>query len=198
LLALEEFRWGKMLCSCRRRRPKEFNLDLFEQFLIKSEYDYTDYTKEAGYILRYHFKNNYGASVIKTWCSIGAKDGLWELAIFDTDGKIMEIPLEMESRVHPLEMDPYIFGALTWEMVQDKLYKISKFPYQEMSYELPARDNIPFPSDLNAPLVGAIHGGNEMDMDRANEILKIMANNENPDPSTTARSLVRLNWQPEN
>ena len=40
--------------------------------------------------VQYHYKadNGYGASIIQTSYSYGGKDGLWELAVLDSDGKI--------------------------------------------------------------------------------------------------------------
>ena len=82
-----------MLCFCTRRRRKQLKeqCENLDRYLIQMKYESTPFTEKPGYQLKYCFPNNYCVSVVKTWCSVGAKDGCWEVAVIDTDGKFMTI-----------------------------------------------------------------------------------------------------------
>lgn len=66
--------------------------------------------------VQYHYKaeNGYGASIVRTTYSYGSKDGLWELAILDSNGQI--------TYDTPIMAD--VMGYLTEEQVNETLIKI--------------------------------------------------------------------------
>jgi hypothetical protein len=62
----------------------------------------------------YKFSNGYGASVIRNSASYGNEDGLWELAVLDTDGKID----------YTTSITEDVLGYLTTDDVEDILEQI--------------------------------------------------------------------------
>jgi hypothetical protein len=62
----------------------------------------------------YKFSNGYGASVIRNSASYGNEDGLWELAVLDTDGKID----------YTTSIGSDVVGYLTTDDVEDILEQI--------------------------------------------------------------------------
>jgi len=66
--------------------------------------------------VQYHFKaeNGYGASIIQTIYSYGGKEGLWELAVLDSEGQI--------TYDTPIMAD--VLGYLSEEEVNETLEKI--------------------------------------------------------------------------
>ena len=85
-----------------------------KRFLIN-----TDYVNN-GVQHRYKFKNNYGASVVKHDFSYGGQSGLWELAVLDfsldTSGELC----------YTSGITDDVIGHLTWDNVQEFLYKIKQ------------------------------------------------------------------------
>jgi len=56
----------------------------------------------------YHFKNGYGASVVKHEGSYGGKSGLWELAVLDAEGSLCydtEITSDVIGHLNDPEVD---------------------------------------------------------------------------------------------
>ena len=69
-----------------------------------------------GVVARIHFDNGYGASVVKHQYSYGGKDGLYELAVLDTNGDLTyETPITDD-----------VIGYLRPEDVTDVMEKIQK------------------------------------------------------------------------
>jgi hypothetical protein len=69
-----------------------------------------------GVIARIQFDNGYGASVVKHEFSYGGKDGLYELAVLDTNGDLTyETPITDD-----------VIGYLRPEDVTDVMEKIQK------------------------------------------------------------------------
>jgi len=66
--------------------------------------------------VQYHYKadNGYGASIIQTSYSYGSKQGLWELAVLDSEGEI--------TYHTPITND--VLGYLSEEDVNETLEKI--------------------------------------------------------------------------
>jgi len=64
----------------------------------------------------YKFPNGYGASVIKHEYSYGGTDGLWELAVLDTEDEI--------TYHTPITQD--VIGHLTWDNVEKYLQEIKE------------------------------------------------------------------------
>jgi len=66
--------------------------------------------------VQYHYKadNGYGASIIQTINSYGSKQGLWELAVLDSEGEI--------TYHTPITND--VLGYLSEEDVNETLEKI--------------------------------------------------------------------------
>lgn len=66
--------------------------------------------------VQYHYKaeNGYGASIIQTIYSYGGKEGLWELAILDSDGQI----------TYNTAITNDVLGYLSEEDVNETLEKI--------------------------------------------------------------------------
>ena len=75
----------------------------------------TDYIN-SGVQHRYKFDNNYGASVVKHDFSYGGKDGLWELAVLDSDGALCYHT--------PITQD--VIGYLAWPNVESILQEIKE------------------------------------------------------------------------
>ena len=69
---------------------------------------------EDGIQYYYQAENGYGASIIQTTGSYGEKQGLWELAILDSNGQITYDTLIMAD----------VMGYLTEEEVNQTLEKI--------------------------------------------------------------------------
>jgi hypothetical protein len=69
-----------------------------------------------GVVARIQFDNGYGASVVKHEFSYGGKDGLYELAVLDTNGDLTyETPITDD-----------VIGYLREEDVTDVMEKIQK------------------------------------------------------------------------
>ena len=64
----------------------------------------------------YSFDNGYGASVVKHDFSYGGKDGLWELAVLDSDGALCYHT--------PITQD--VIGYLAWSNVESILQEIKE------------------------------------------------------------------------
>jgi hypothetical protein len=66
--------------------------------------------------VQYHFKaeNGYGASIIQTSYSYGGKQGLWELAVLDSNGEI----------TYDTSITNDVLGYLSEEEVNETLEKI--------------------------------------------------------------------------
>jgi hypothetical protein len=66
--------------------------------------------------VQYHYKadNGYGASIVQTTYSYGGKDGLWELAVLDSDGQI----------TYNTAITNDVLGYLSEEEVNETLEKI--------------------------------------------------------------------------
>ena len=64
----------------------------------------------------YSFPNGYGASVVKHDFSYGGKDGLWELAVLDSDGDLCYHT--------PITQD--VIGHLAWPNVEGILQEIKE------------------------------------------------------------------------
>jgi hypothetical protein len=62
----------------------------------------------------YKFENGYGASVVKHDFSYGGKDGLWELAVLDSDDELCYHT--------PITQD--VIGYLGWQKVELYLEEI--------------------------------------------------------------------------
>jgi hypothetical protein len=70
----------------------------------------------GGVMSRIVFENGYGASVVKTEYTYGGKDGLYELAVLDTNGDLTyETPITDD-----------VIGYLRPEDVTDVMEKIQK------------------------------------------------------------------------
>ena len=68
----------------------------------------------GGVMSRIQFENGYGASVVKTPYTYGGRDGLYELAVLDSDGKLTyETPITND-----------VEGYLSEEDVTELLQKI--------------------------------------------------------------------------
>ena len=80
------------------------------EFLSNTEY------LETGVQHIYKFPNGYGASVVKHSYSYGGKDGLWELAVLDSDGALCYHT--------PITQD--VIGYLAWPNVEGILQEIKE------------------------------------------------------------------------
>jgi len=78
------------------------------EFLTNTEY------LDTGVQHIYGFPNGYGASVVKHDFSYGGKDGLWELAVLDSDGALCYHT--------PITHD--VIGYLSWPYVEGILQEI--------------------------------------------------------------------------
>lgn len=60
----------------------------------------------GGVMSRIYFENGYGASVVKTDYTYGGRDGLYELAVLDSDGKLTySTPITNDVEGHLTEED---------------------------------------------------------------------------------------------
>ncbi len=77
--------------------------------LVKFEdINLSDGYKKGGRQKLYHFKNGYGASVVKHEGSYGGKSGLWELAVLDAEGSLCydtEITSDVIGHLNDPEVD---------------------------------------------------------------------------------------------
>lgn len=62
--------------------------------------EFKDLPDDSGIYSRTMFENGFGASVIRHKYSYGGKDGLYELAVLDTDGEIHYDNAVAEGDVH--------------------------------------------------------------------------------------------------
>ena len=74
----------------------------------------------------FYFENGWGASVIRTNSSYGGHQGLFELAVLDSDGNI-----DNDNDV----ADGDVRGWLDTETLYDLLVRISEFPKQPLSVQ---------------------------------------------------------------
>ena len=72
--------------------------------------------REDGIQYKYYADNGYGASIVQTLYSYGGKQGLWELAVLDSNEQI--------TYNTPITDD--VLGYLTEEEVNETLKKIKK------------------------------------------------------------------------
>jgi hypothetical protein len=80
------------------------------KFLIDTNYYH------GGIIHKYKFPNGYGASVVKHEYSYGGTDGLWELAVLDSEDEI--------TYHTPITQD--VIGHLSWDNVEKYLQEIKE------------------------------------------------------------------------
>jgi hypothetical protein len=77
------------------------------------------YTEDGGYYQKqYYYSNGYGASVIWSKNSYGAKDGLFEVAVLDASGSI----------VYDTPITDDVCGFLNFGQVADVLQQIRNLP----------------------------------------------------------------------
>lgn len=92
----------------------DLNYEGFEDLLVKRR----DH-ELGGVQYLFRFKNNFGASVVKTPYSYGAKDDKWELAVIKWRGD--DFDLEYDT-----EITDDVLGWLTDKDVQDLLRRIKE------------------------------------------------------------------------
>jgi hypothetical protein len=86
-----------------------------EQFNPFVEYSAVHRQLHGGDQYEFTFRNGYGASVVRSQFSYGGRDGLWELAVLDSDGRL--------TYATPVTDD--VIGRLSEQDVARYLYQIA-------------------------------------------------------------------------
>ena len=72
---------------------------------------------------RMQFDNGYGVSVVSHTFSYGGKDGLYELAVLDSDGEL----------TYPTEVTSDVLGYLTEENVTEHMIEVQNIKTHELT-----------------------------------------------------------------
>lgn len=95
----------------------------FDQYLVDTYSDYVAGYAGIHYIFR--FPNAYGASVVKTFGSVGYEDDMWELAVILYDEENKQAPDEyVLVYPYPIVKHECVLGPLNDKDVRDILKKI--------------------------------------------------------------------------